>query len=68
MVTTDLADLRGSRANSKSPAWIGQKQPLASKLLVLVFDWTAVPFRKFFALRRVGAELFGLRLHVMISL
>jgi hypothetical protein len=35
-----------------------QKQPLASKLLVLVLDWTAVPLRKFFAFRRVGAELF----------
>src|SRR5215475_5566883 len=40
------------------------RSPLASKLLVLVLDWTAVRLRKVFAFRRVGTELFGSRLHV----
>src|SRR5262245_47792586 len=42
----------------------GQRSPLASKLFVLMLGWSAVPLRKVFAFRRVGAELFGSRLHV----
>jgi hypothetical protein len=42
----------------------GQKPPLASKLLILVLDWAAVPLRQVFAFRRLGVELFGSWLHV----
>jgi hypothetical protein len=47
---------------------LGQKQPLAHKLLVLFLDWTGVAFREPFAFRRVSMELFGSGLHVTPSM
>jgi hypothetical protein len=47
---------------------LGQKQPLASNLLVLLLDKTGMPLRDLFAFHRVVTELFGSGLHLLPSI